>query len=258
MKAPLSIGLIGCGNIGREIARYLESSDRFVLKRIHDTHLESAERLSSELQIHRPEISSLTEILLDCEVVIEAASKEAVVTLLQQLNSLNTQNTVLVMSSGGLTENMDLYDTVNRGNIFVPAGAIGGLDALSAVKDDLASLCLTTTKPAAGLGEMHTCLNDIVLYDGNLNGAVEKYPKNINVAATLFLSTRFNDLKVRIISSPYITRNCHEIEAKGSFGRMVFRFENEPSQNPKTSMLTIYSVKYALNQLLNQLNFTEL
>ena len=48
--------------------------------------------------------------------------------------------------------------------------------------------------------------------------------------------------KVKIVTSPGYSRNSHEVEIEGDFGRITARTENLPSKkNPKTSQLAILS-----------------
>jgi predicted dinucleotide-utilizing enzyme len=48
---------------------------------------------------------------------------------------------------------------------------------------------------------------------------------------------------VRIIADPTVSRNTHEISARGEFGQLTFAIENEPSpSNPKTSRLAALSI----------------
>lgn len=255
-KPFYSVGLIGCGNIGTEIAQYIDSLEGCQITHVLDGDSIAEDRLIEGIKTSTPLKSNISDMLLHCDVIIEAASKDAVKTLLLELENRQTDNSFIILSTGGLTENIRLFDTLNRGQFFIPAGAIGGLDALAAVKSEITTLHLKTTKPAGSLSLTDEGVKEITLYEGALAGAIQQFPKNINVAATLFLCTRFEGLTVKIISSPTASCNRHEIEASGIFGRMYFSFENEPSKNPKTSMLTLYSVKSVIDKLVNQLNYS--
>jgi aspartate dehydrogenase len=55
---------------------------------------------------------------------------------------------------------------------------------------------------------------------------------------------------VRIFTSPEYTRNVHEIEVEGEFGRLWTKTENLPSRaNPKTSELAIFSAIAKLKEI---------
>ncbi len=137
--------------------------------------------------------------------------------------------------------------------IYLPSGAIAGLDALKSVKNELTSVTLTSTKnPKSLKGAKFFETSDIdidkiqkstVIFEGTASDAVKLFPANINVAALLSLVGIGNEkTKVKIIANPDTTKNTHEIEAEGKFGKMNFLIENIPDEtNPKTSRLAILS-----------------
>jgi aspartate dehydrogenase len=52
---------------------------------------------------------------------------------------------------------------------------------------------------------------------------------------------------VELIADPTVSCNIHEVEAQGTSGRVSFRLEGVPlPDNPRTSMLTAYSVARTL------------
>ena len=56
---------------------------------------------------------------------------------------------------------------------------------------------------------------------------------------------------VKIFTSPEYTKNTHEIEVEGEFGRFWTRTENTPSKaNPKTSELAIFSAIAKLKEII--------
>jgi aspartate dehydrogenase len=96
---------------------------------------------------------------------------------------------------------------------------------------------------------------DTVIFEGDALQAVKVFPQNINVAATLSIGgIGPENTVVRIVASPHITRNVHEIEVESDAGRIVARSENtiHPS-NPKTSYLAVLSAVATLKQILNSL-----
>jgi aspartate dehydrogenase len=120
----------------------------------------------------------------------------------------------------------------------IKSARIGGID----------EVVLTTTKPPKGLG-MDVGKKTIV-FEGPAAEAVKKFPKNVNVAATLSLvGMGFEKTKVRIIADPEVERNQHEIYAKGDFGELRARVKNVPSpMNPKTSYLAALSAISAIKK----------
>ena len=92
------------------------------------------------------------------------------------------------------------------------------------------------------------------LFKGKASKAVQDYPKNMNIAATISLATK-QDIDVEVIVDPAITQNTHELEVKGTFGQFHLKTQNKPSkENPKTSELAALSAIEKLKNLNQQLH----
>jgi aspartate dehydrogenase len=92
-----------------------------------------------------------------------------------------------------------------------------------------------------------------MVFEGTAKEAVRRFPREMNVAATLALTTRPEKVKVRVISDPKVDRNVHEIRIKWKYGDMQFKFENEPHpENPKTSALAAWSAINLLKEILGK------
>jgi aspartate dehydrogenase len=162
-----------------------------------------------------------------------------------------------------LSELLDIASQ-NGSHIYVPTGAIAGIDAIRSVKHLLDSVVLTTTKnPIALAGAPFFNLTKInvygitektVIYEGNAADAVKKFPANINVAAILSLAgIGVERTKVKIIADPYTDVNQHEITANGKFGEMTVIVRNKPSpNNPKTSFLAVLSAIECLRSICDE------
>ena len=69
------------------------------------------------------------------------------------------------------------------------------------------------------------------------------------MAATLFLASKFDNIKIKIIADPDTRFNTHEIEAEGDFGTIKAITQNLPSKNPKTSYLAVLSAVQAIKNI---------
>ena len=71
----LRIGIVGCGFIGSELARFIVNylDDQAQLIAIYDHHEQKAYKLADELS-HHPYVIPLESIPLHCDLLIEAAS----------------------------------------------------------------------------------------------------------------------------------------------------------------------------------------
>lgn len=256
------IGLIGCGAIGTGIAEFvykrLKGKARIVA--VCDIDPKKAGLLSKKIKPH-PSVTGLDGVIKKSDLVIEAAGMKISGYIASRAVSNNKD--VLIMSTGGLLDRGDLLKKArSKGcNIHIPSGAICGLDGLrSAAMGRIRKVSLTTRKPPKGLKgapylknmDIDKIKKETLIYNGTAKDAVRYFPQNINVAATLSLSGIGPErTKVRIITSPRYTKNIHEVEVEGEFGRFFTKTENVASKkNPKTSELAIFSALAKLKEII--------
>lgn len=251
----LKVGIIGCGAIGGYIAgaidRGMVDADLVV---IFDINIEKAKELVKKLYKVKPKVAkSISEVLSeDLDIVIESASQEAV--KMYAIDILKSGKNLLVLSTGALLDE-DLHKSIlevakkRNVKIYVPSGAMGGLDALKAASIlGIDELTLITVKDPKALG-----LNDLdeplVVFEGDADGAVKRFPLNVNIAATMTLTTNRKP-KVRIIADPNAKENVHEIYAKGAFGEIILIMKNKKIEGSlRTSLIAALSAIQLLRQL---------
>jgi len=267
----MNVCIIGCGAIGSELAVAIDSGKvkGATLSALVDIMRDSAHKLKLRLRKDLGVFTSLSELtsspeFKNVDLVIEAASQAAAKSISKQI--VECKKDLLLMSVGALTDEVlmsQLMSAVlsNGSHIYVPSGAIAGIDAIKSVKGTLESVKLITTKnPRALAGAPFFNTSDIgldsikekkLIYEGTAADAITKFPANINVAAILALAgIGFHETKVRIIADPHITVNQHQIEAAGAFGEMVITVRNISSpNNPKTSLLAVLSAVECLRSI---------
>ncbi len=268
MSGIVRIGLVGCGSIGSYIARLVERDygDKAKLQWVCDINLNAADKLKIELTQGVEVISSWNEHLEDVDLIIEAAHVSCVPELLEK--SLQSGKLILVMSVGGILDVPSLKDLLfnSVGQVFVPSGAVAGIDALNAaMQEGIERITLTTRKPIEGLRgapfliekgiDLDSIQTEQMIFEGTATEAVKAFPQNVNVAAVLSLATLGPEqVKVKVLTSPEFTANSHEITAEGKFGRINTFTENVPSKdNPKTSALAQYSLAATLNKIFSKM-----
>ena len=246
-RAKRKVGLIGCGAIGSLIAEAAEKKlvpcDELVL---YDFECEKAQKLSERLSFPSVFVPSFEDLLAaKPTVVVEAASQQAAMELVPRIVKRDID--VIVMSTGALL----LLPPLGK-RVHVPSGAIGGLDALSgAVLAGIDEVVLTSRKNPRAF-EREDKKAELV-YEGSAEEAAVRFPREMNVAATLAFTVRPAKVMVRVFSDPTVERNTHEITVKWRFGEMFLRFANDPHpDNPRTSALAAWSAIRLLGSLLEK------
>ena len=259
------IGLLGCGAIGTQIALAIDSGKiPAVLSLVYDESRVAAETLVSKLS-NKPKIVENFHLLSmrPVDIVVEAASQNAVRDV--ALSVLQNKCDLMIMSAGALLDE-SIFDVLSDGckdfgkTIYLPSGAIAGLDSIKSLKDDLETVSISTTKHPRSLRgakffetsdiDLETISSKTVIFEGTAQQAVAQFPANINVAALLSLAgIGSTKTRVTIIADPDTDKNTHHIEASGKSGKMTFVIENIPDpQNPKTSRLAVLSAVETLRK----------
>jgi aspartate dehydrogenase len=262
----LKIGIVGCGTIGSELAKYCSAklAGSCEITSLFDTDRKSAGSLKESLSLKANIAPSLDELAGACDIMIEAASVGAAPETLKK--AIEFRKSILIISVGGMVGREALLKEAkaNGCRVYFPSGAVAGIDGIKAAGiSGIDRITLTTRKPAAGLKgapyieksgiDLDDLKGEQLIFEGSAREAIEAFPKNVNVSATLSLAGVGADrTKVRIVSSPLYKKNTHEIELEGSFGSLFIRSENVPSPgNPKTSYMAVLSAIATLEGIIN-------
>jgi len=268
----MRVSLIGCGAIGSELAVAIDSGKvgSATLVALFDTIEDAAQKLRLRLRNDNVAIfSNFSELTSSSEfkvsdIVIEAASQAAAKNFSKRI--VEYKKDLLLMSVGALADELFLSQLLsvvsqNGNHIYIPSGAIAGIDAIKSVKGMLDSVTLTTTKnPRALAGapffnsdptRLNSMKKKTLIYQGTAADALNKFPANINVAAVLSLAgIGIQETNVKIVADPHITVNQHQIEAAGTFGEIAITVRSIPTpNNPKTSLLAILSAIECLRSI---------
>ncbi len=260
MKHPIPrrLGIVGCGAIGSLVSRLLEKKkSSFRVTAVLDSLPSSALKLSKSLKSRPLVCTKLGQLLSKCDFVLEAASVKAALPVAEA--ALRRRKPIVLMSTGGFLLNQKKLSVLARKyrtKIYLPSGALCGLDGLKAARQigKINELRITSTKPPAGFQGapgltpaqkrlLYKSKSAFYLYKGDVWGAVRRFPANVNVAATTALASgNPKKLKVQVMADPKMKSNQHEIHVSGDFGELTAVTRNRPSrQNPKTSALAIQS-----------------
>jgi aspartate dehydrogenase len=259
------LGIIGAGGIAdvalSTLAERLESPlDQVTVLVPADFVLQAQkllDRIGDRLSLSRQVVTEIVALLNDRpDAVAECASHVAVRD--HGANILAAGCDLVLISIGSLSDEKlrtELEQAAKLGGsrLVLPAGAIGGIDALVAAKlSGLESVTYIGRKPPkawAGTGaeklvDLSALTRPTAFFEGNAREAARDYPFNANVAATLALAgIGFEDTKVRLVADPDVSRNVHEFVVRSACGDFSVKLEGRPSAaNPKTSLMAGYSV----------------
>ena len=256
------VGFIGCGGIAQDVIAALRDE-----RMPNDIEIVGALARPGRCGIARQRLPGIevVEELDDLlayrpELIAEVASQRAVADYGEAV--LRSGADLLVISIGALAdaallERLQLAADDGNSRILLPAGAIGGVDALASMRiGGIASVRYRSRKPPAAWrgspGEKVVDLGKLnepaVLYRGTAREAALLYPQNANVAAAVALAgLGFERTEVELVADPATPGNVHEIEVEGAAGRFAIELQGKPSRaNPKTSALAALSVARAL------------
>jgi len=265
-KDKLTVGIVGCGAIGSRIAKGIQEDFKqdCSISGLYDIEENKADQLAKNISIRNIAKKSITELIRNCDCMIEAVSAKNTHDIIRQ--ALKAKKDVLSMSVGKLLNASDLFRLAsqNKCHLLIPSGAIAGIDAIKAASlVGIDSITLTTRKPPTsflnnpylikkGIDPLKIT-KETVIFKGDVEMAVKMFPQNINVAATISLASQARkNFKIRILTSPSYKTNSHEIDLKGKFGHIRTLTENVVCpDNPKTSYLAVLSGLQTLKQYCN-------
>ena len=250
MTPAKRMALIGYGAIGQEIIQEIERLG------------ESADLVAVLVRPDRdagtaPVVHDLKGLLAaKPDIVLECAGHQSVRDYGAGVLAAGVDllvSSVGVLADDVMVEMLTAAESAGGGRVLLPAGAIAGLDGLSAARlAGLNTVTYTSHKPphawrgtpAEQLIDLDHTEDEVIFFEGSAREAALAYPKNANVSVAVSLAgIGLDDTRVRLVSSRKVTDPLGVIEAEGAFGRFLFEiFGKASATNPKTSALTAYSL----------------
>ncbi|CAG5119691.1 unnamed protein product [Candidula unifasciata] len=118
MLSDLSIGILGLGSIGREVARACKAMNMVVWAGVRDKRLASGETVSPDVDYYRP-MSRLNELLQECDYlacILPATPETKSLLSGDVLEPCKQKKTVLINTGrGNLIDDDSLINAVNQG-----------------------------------------------------------------------------------------------------------------------------------------------
>jgi len=260
MQRATRIGVAGTGAIGSAVCHALTSSEGingFILECVSDPH--------TDKDFGVPNID-FDELTLTADLIVECLPAKIVPRLAHKVFEANKDLILISAAALLITPEILKWHAASRSRLYVPSGALSGLDGVKAMKElGIKSSKIATTKPPKGYsGAPYVEDNNIDLdgikentriFSGHALDAAKGFPANINVAATLSMAgTGPENTQVEIWADPAAKGNAHEITIQSEYSTLVSRIENMPDpENPKSSVLAAQSIVAALRDMTRAL-----
>jgi aspartate dehydrogenase len=259
--ADLAIGSIG--TIGRAVATELARGglDGYRLAAVSARDAGRAREFLTRIDVGDVPIVALGELAGYADLVLECAPPACYRELGEP--AISAGKDLVTLSVGAL---LDCWDLVERAQhtgstIYVPTGALLGLDAVAAARQGtIESIVMITRKPPAALaGSRYVLDHEIrlehiveptVIFSGTVREAIKAFPSNVNVAVALALVSNGPDAtNIEVWVDPNLSRNTHTIDVQSDSARLHMHIENVPSDNPATGLLTANSTIALLRKM---------
>ena len=204
----IKIGFLGCGKIGQALLKHAKEEGYADIIFIEDPYA----KLPGE-----PVIRDADESLYEkTDLVVECATadvlKEHIEMILKHSNLL--MFSITAFSDEEFVAKTDRLCHKYGRSVYLPHGAILGLDGIFDGRNVWKQVTITTTKSPASLGRKDT--DRQVVYKGPTREACRLYPRNVNVHAAIALAgIGFDKTVSEIISDPQVNTNAHTISLSG-------------------------------------------
>lgn len=236
------VGILGCGAIGATLARAIVPNPALELAFVFSRTQGRLNEVPQQLRV-----TSEEEIVSrDADLVVEAAHSDlvkSVATALIQKSDLMLFS-VTALADDGFRAQLQKVAINSGRRVFLPHGAIVGIDGLVDAGPTLQSVTITTTKNPASLGLPPQDYK--VVYEGSTRGACEKFPRNVNVHAMIALAGLGFDRTVsRIVADPKVNTNSHLVDVSGT----GYRFKIEVSSEAGGKVTGAYTPQSAVSAL---------
>jgi len=220
------IGLIGFGLIGKYLYDRIAEGASMEVGFVYDADPDATASLSPSL------VAAGIKAIKDSKVdlAVESAHPDAVrefgLPLLQKSDLLILSLTSLA-DDNYRREITECAQAAGK-RIFIPHGAIIGLDGIYDGRNVLEHVNVTTTKHPKSLGMNSVEINEpIVVYKGPTRGACERFPRNVNIHAAIALAgLGFDKTHSKIVADLQAQTMGHVIEVSGKGLRWKIEIES--------------------------------
>ena len=206
------IAFLGGGKIGKAMIEHVLEKQNGEVVFVYDPFLK-------EETIHGVKVvSELNKNMFEgLDLVVECATAGVVKENLEDILSCCSLMpfSMTAFQEDALREKAEQISKVHGTNVFLPHGAILGLDGIFDGRETLTEVNIETIKNPASLGREDKELT--VLYEGPTREATKLYPRNVNVHAAVALAgIGFDRTRSKITADPSVNTNTHVIHLVGA------------------------------------------
>lgn len=209
------IGIAGFGFIGSYIFEQLQLNDEIIVEAIWEPISEKTKDLDQ--RIICKDLEELGSRSLD--LIIETAHADVVKELWPLINSGADLmvSSVTCLSDPDFRQKMEHKAKQSGQKVYLPHGAVLGLDGLRDGRALIDAVVVTTTKHPKNLGMPNSNITQAEeIFNGSTSGACKEFPRNVNVHAAIALAgLGFDKTQSIIIADPKTNKMQHQIEVKG-------------------------------------------
>jgi aspartate dehydrogenase len=236
------VGILGSGTVGAPLARYVLANPALELSFVFSRNDKRLAEFPNDVRL-----TSQNGILdRRADLIVEAAHAD----LVKAIGLEAVQQSDLLIFSVTALANDDFRNALQKAatnsghKIYLPHGAIIGIDGLVDAGPTLQAVTITTTKSPASLGLPSQEYK--IVYEGPTRDACAKFPRNVNVHAMIALAgVGFDRTVSRIVADPAVNTNSHLIEIAGT----GYRFKIEVSSEAGGKVSGAYTPQSALSTL---------
>ncbi len=239
------VGFLGCGKIGKSLAKHIMNLENAELSFIQDLAFEN------DIDATCPIITEPDETLYaNTDLIIEGATASVLNAHLELIlkHCDLMMFSVTAFSDKTFEEKASALRAQYHHNIYIPHGAILGIDGIYDAHAIWSEVHIVTTKSPKSLGRNDT--ERTVLYDGPTRDVCSLYPRNVNVHACIALAgVGFDQTHSTIIADPAVDTNAHIITIKGE-GIDITMDISSYANGAVTGAYTPYSACGSLDRIL--------
>ncbi|MCF0254054.1 MAG: DUF108 domain-containing protein [Duodenibacillus sp.] len=265
---PCRVALIGCGALAEVFAANLPrvAGGAYALAGALGRDPARAEAFCGRHGCAR--YASLAELVEDRPgIAVEFAGGGAVRDCAEALLAAGVPlvaASVGALADAGLRDRLAAAARAGGSRLYLPCGAIGGLDLMRAYAlMGEPEVEITSVKAPASLagapglaGRALSQAEEETVFAGGVAEAIAGFPKNVNVAVAASLASGAPAARVTVVSRPGTAENLHRIRIACGPARATLEIASRPDPaNPRSSASTAFSALALLESLASPVAF---